>query len=105
MSIHNRNEVLNAAFETMKRHPDQLSEEYIAASFALHHSLSGGQREQLKQLVERGPVWDGDVVSKSARDDLIGLGLATRVCVKGEQGFTAANYRGWDVLRAALDAR
>jgi hypothetical protein len=41
------------------------------------------------------------VISKTQRDTLMSWGLASRVCVKGEQGYTAANYIGWDVLKAA----
>lgn len=47
--------------------------------------------ESLEQLVN-GPVFDGDVISKQCRDDLLSLGLAVRVCHKGEQGFTGATY-------------
>jgi hypothetical protein len=54
--------------------------------------------ESLTQLVN-GPVWDGDVVSKSMRDELIGLGLATRICCKGEQGYTGATYFGGSVSK------
>lgn len=48
-------------------------------------------RNQLDQLVN-GPVFDGDVIAKSQRDYLIDIGLAVRVCVKGEDGFTGATY-------------
>jgi hypothetical protein len=62
-------------------------------------SLTTVQKDMLKQLYETGPVWDGDVLSKSARDDLLELNLASRAIVKGEYGFTVANYNGgywWD---------
>lgn len=54
--------------------------------------------EPLRQLVN-GPVWDGDVISKQCRDALLSFGLASRVCCKGEQGFTAATYFGYSVLK------
>ena len=54
--------------------------------------------EQLQQLVN-GPVWDGDVISKSARSELFELGLAVRVCVKGGQGFTGATYFAYSVMK------
>lgn len=54
--------------------------------------------EQLEQLVN-GPVWDGDVISKSLRDELFDLGLAIRVCCKGEQGYTGAKYFGGSVVK------
>jgi hypothetical protein len=56
-------------------------------------------REQLKQLHETGPVWDGDIVSKSRRDTLLALKLAVRCCVKGEDGFTSTTPFGGDVAR------
>jgi len=54
---------------------------------------------QLKQLFN-GPVWDGDVISKSYRDALLSYGLAIRVCVKSEQGYTGLTYFGGTVTKA-----
>ncbi len=54
--------------------------------------------ESLRQLVN-GPIYDGDVISKSLRGELFQLGLATRVCVKGEQGYTGATYFAFSVLK------
>lgn len=53
-------------------------------------------REQLEQLV-KGPVWDGNVICKSHREELFELGLAVRVCCKGEQGYTGATYFAYSV--------
>jgi len=58
--------------------------------------------EQLRQLIN-GPVYDGNVISKSQRDELIDLGLAMRVCCKGEQGHTGATYFAFSVMRVAGD--
>jgi hypothetical protein len=81
-------------------HANQLDPDYDAlCRRARDHYLTAIQREMLKQLVECGPVWDGDVLSKEARDDLLASGLASRACVRGDQGYTVANYCGWDVLR------
>jgi hypothetical protein len=76
------------------------TDSYNYAAFRVAMSLNSAQREVLKQLVQKGPVEDGDIASKVARDDLIELGLAGRVICKGEQGYTAANYIGWNVLKA-----
>lgn len=54
--------------------------------------------EQLKQLVN-GPVWDGDIISKQDRGILFEMGIAIRVCCKGEQGFTGSKYVGYSILR------
>ena len=59
-------------------------------------TMTGGQLDTLVALVENGPCWDGDVPSKAARDELIDQGLAIRVVVKGENGYTAATYTGRD---------
>lgn len=55
-------------------------------------------REQLTQLV-KGPVWDGDVISKTHRGRLFAMGLAIRVCCKGEQGYTGAKYIAYSILK------
>jgi len=60
--------------------------------------------ESLKQLID-GPVWDGDVISKSYRSDLIDYGLAMRVCSKGEQGYTGATYFAYSVMKIAEEIK
>jgi hypothetical protein len=92
-----------STFEYMVKYivnADQCSEYYEEHCRTAWNCMNLGQREILKQLVETGPVWDGDIASKQNRDDLFAFGLASRACVKGEQGFTVANYRGWDVYKA-----
>lgn len=58
--------------------------------------------DQLSQLVVNGPVWDGDVISKSGRDSLLELKLAVKVMLIGEMGYTAATYMGGFVLQACF---
>jgi hypothetical protein len=60
--------------------------------------------DQLNQLVN-GPVYDGDVVSKSDRSELFNLGLAIRVCIKGEQGYTGATYFAFSVNKRIQEIR
>lgn len=62
--------------------------------------LSGAEVDTLIALVENGPVWDGDLPSKSGRDGLIARGLAVRVVVEGEDGWQAATYAGRDAYKA-----
>lgn len=81
---------------------DQCDDDYNNMCRQMYGLLFRHQ-ESLMQLVELGPIWDGDVISKSYRDDLIFLGFATRVCVKGKQGYTAATYSGWDVYKAGIN--
>lgn len=54
----------------------------------------GGALDTLIALVERGPLWDGDVPSKRGRDILIMRGLAAKVINNGEDGYQAATYYG-----------
>lgn len=62
--------------------------------------MTGGEKDTLIALVERGPLWDGDVPSKVGRDSLIAQGLAVRVVVKGEDGWQAATYAGRNAYKA-----
>ncbi len=64
------------------------------------HSLSGAEIDTLVALIEHGPVEDGDVPSKSARNDLIMKGLVFKCVVNGEDGYQAATYLGKDVYKA-----
>lgn len=64
------------------------------------NALPYSQLDTLVALVEQGPLWDGDVPSKSGRDALLEKGLAVRVVVKGADGYTAATYRGRDAYKA-----
>lgn len=62
--------------------------------------LTGRQIETLVALVENGPLWDGDVPSKTGRDELIAQGMAVRVVVSMQDGYTAATYAGRDAYMA-----
>lgn len=72
---------------------------YFSYGAIVWDALPPGHKEQLKQLFYQGPVYDGSVISKSARDDLLKLGLAVRCCFMGEQGFTAASYAAYSVVK------
>lgn len=56
--------------------------------------MTGAQTDTLVALVENGPLWDGDVPSKAGRDDLIAQGLAVRVVMRLQDGYTAATQAG-----------
>lgn len=60
-------------------------------------ALTFAEADTLIALVLKGPLSDGDLPSKSARDSLIEKGLAMRVMCKGEDGYQAATYEGRDV--------
>lgn len=59
--------------------------------------------DTLRGLVENGPLFDGDVPSKSERDTLMEVGLCFKGVVKGENGFNVANQLAWYVHRAVKE--
>jgi len=61
--------------------------------------VNRGLHGQLYQLHAKGPVWDGDVISKSQRSDLLDIGACAKVVVKGQEGFNACTYFGRTLLR------
>jgi len=61
--------------------------------------------DTLESIVKCGPLNDGDVPSKTARDALLEMELINKVVVKGEQGFQAANYFGWAVWKTLVELR
>lgn len=67
--------------------------------YTLPIKLTGGATDTLIGLIEHGPLWDGDLPSKGGRDDLIRLGLATRIFVSGSDGYQAATPMGAEVYR------
>jgi hypothetical protein len=74
------------------------SEGYFQYAHLVACLLDRRLHEQLRQLIN-GPIYDGSVISKSQRDELLRLRLATRVCCKGEQGYTAARYFALSVMK------
>ena len=73
---------------------DQCDDAWDKGVIELGDLLRKSHGAVLLQLVKDGPVEDGDVISKSLRDDLINLGLATRVMHQDQFGFTSATYLG-----------
>lgn len=72
----------------------------MSAAQHLSAALSGAEVDTLIALVEQGPLWDGDVPSKSGRDSLLQKGLAVRIVVNGADGYQAATYAGRDAYKA-----
>lgn len=56
--------------------------------------MTGGERDTLLCAFDKGPLWDGDVPSKHARNQLVDEGFMARVVVRGEDGFNACTYKG-----------
>lgn len=63
-------------------------------------AMSGAAKDSLHQMLFAArPVWDGDHISKSGRDELIHAGLAVRVCHQGEQGYTSVTYPAYSIYK------
>lgn len=91
------NKAVDQVTIALKRMEDD--DNYFTYGGIVWDALTPVQREVLKQLLFQGPVYDGNVVSKAARDDLLGYGLATRCCFLGHQGYTAATYIAYSVFK------
>jgi len=87
--------------EMIEKYP-QSSGEYRVACYAMQrHLKETGLHEQLKQLVESAPIWDGDLIDKGARKQLMKWGLCVSHIVDGDGGgHQSATIRGCNVYRA-----
>lgn len=76
---------------------EELRQEMRLIDFA----VTNGRRlhEQLWQLAHKGPVWDGDVICKGDRTELLEIGAAAKVLCNGEYGFQSCTYLGGRLLR------
>lgn len=86
---------------------------------ALWGALSGAAKDTLVCLCKHGPTWDGDVPSKTGRDELLEKGLTSKIvmgdcwrkvawrrpakitnpCSEKEEGYQAATYLGAAVYK------
>ncbi|MAP20481.1 MAG: hypothetical protein CL582_06025 [Alteromonadaceae bacterium] len=67
----------------------------------LHAMLTSDMADTLAKIASEGPIEDGDVPSKSARDELSDMGMVDRVAIKGEFGQWAATGLGFYLWNAA----
>lgn len=65
-------------------------------------TMASGERDTIRAAFTAGPLYDGDVPSKSGRDALLEDGMIAKVVVKGEEGFNACTYRGAAAYRLLL---
>lgn len=73
-------------------------EDYIGM-FEIAIDLGGGEIDTLIAAHNHGPLFDGDVPSKSGRDSLLASHCIAKVVVKGEDGFNACTHKGAWVLK------
>lgn len=57
-------------------------------------AMNSGERDCIRAAFLQGPLFDGDVPSKTDRDTLISKGYMVKVVVAGEEGFNACTYKG-----------
>jgi len=57
-------------------------------------AMDGGERDTILVAYRNGPLFAGDLPSKTARDSLIADGFMVHVVVKGEDGFNACTHKG-----------
>lgn len=70
--------------------------------------MGSGERDTIRAAFRHGPLYDGDVPSKSSRDALVKDGFIVKVVVKGEDGFNACTYKGrmvYRILEAIIEAQ
>ena len=82
--------VLHVDISLSSRREIEEADQYIAIA----KQLDNGEKDTLKAACKIGPLFDGDIPSKQARDSLVEKGLMAKVVVKGEQGYNAATYKG-----------
>lgn len=53
---------------------------------------------QLNQIAQK-PIWDGDIICPSYRNELLDMGLAVKICFKRKQGYTSATNIAYSILK------
>lgn len=66
--------------------------------------FTGAELDTLIALVERGPLFDGDVPSKTGRDTLLKMGFAVKTVVHGECGYQTATMKGVEIYLKRYNA-
>lgn len=56
--------------------------------------FDGGERDCICAAYKNGPLFDGDVPSKSGRNSLLEKGYMAKVVVKGDDGYNACTHKG-----------
>jgi len=66
--------------------------------------MNNAERDCIVASYEVGPLFDGDVPSKTGRDKLIEMGYMAKVVVNGGDGFNACTHKGawaYRILKAS----
>lgn len=96
-----KKELLKEAIELWKDGDDDQEDAVVnLAVFFIWATLTAAAKDTLRKLVEKGPIDDGDVPSKTGRDELLALGLGVKIFSPG--GNNAATYAGRDVFEMSF---
>lgn len=57
-------------------------------------AMGAAERDCIRASYKRGPLFDGDVPSKSGRDVLLDKGYMAKVVVQGQDGYNACTHKG-----------
>lgn len=61
--------------------------------------MDSGERDCIISSWMKGPLFDGDIPSKSSRDTLVSEKFMAKVVVKGQDGYNACTYLGQRAYR------
>jgi len=88
---------LKELLDTLHESPETSSAEEIKRACELIievQAMDSAKRYCIRAGYRHGPLFDGDVPSKSGRDWLLENGYMAKVVVKGEDGFNACTHKG-----------
>lgn len=93
---------LKAILQSIHEDVELSSPEELAKAFKLivrAQEMTASEQDVIATAFKHGPLHDGEVPSKVARDALLTEGLIAKVIVKGVDGFNALTYRGAQVYQ------
>lgn len=88
---------LKELLDVLHESVDQSSPEEIKEACELiirTQAMTDAERDVLRATYKDGPLWAGDLPSKSGRDTLMEDGFVEHVVVKGEDGHYACTSKG-----------
>ena len=65
-------------------------------------TISKTALDTLEALLIKGPTWDGDVLSKAGRDELLDIKLAAKIIAGNDGGFPDYGYQAATYLGARV---
>lgn len=94
-------DILNVLHESIELSSDKEIKEACKLIIEVQE-LRGAEIDCIYAAFKNGPLFDGDVPSKSGRDELISKGFMVKVVVKGKDGFNALTHKGAWAYRLLL---